>query len=100
MPETLEKSLLSKISGIFFQVDLTGVEPVSKNQSPVLLRAYLMISAIRMDNTFPLPGLHKHSSGFSSFIIRLQVQSFACIVSYIVEAWVLKCRYSRSDCSQ
>ena len=94
MPETQEKSLLSKISGIFFGVDLTGVEPVSKNQSPVLLRAYLMIY------TFPLPGLHKHSSGFSSFIIRLQVQSFACIVSYIVEAWVLKCRYSRSDCSQ
>ena len=42
MPETLEKSLLSKISGIFFGVDLTGVEPVSKNQSPVLLRVYPM----------------------------------------------------------
>lgn len=28
MPETLEKSLLSKISGIFFGVDLTGVEPI------------------------------------------------------------------------
>ena len=36
--------------------------------------------------TFPLPDLHKHNSGFSSFIIRLRAQSFARIVSYIVEA--------------
>ena len=37
-----ENQQFSKISGIFFEVDLTGVEPVSKNQSPVLLRVYPM----------------------------------------------------------
>ena len=48
--------------------------------------------------TFPLPDLRRHSSGFSSFIVRPQAQSFACVVSHIVEAWVLKCECSRSDC--
>ena len=48
--------------------------------------------------TFPLPAENKHPSGFSSFIIRPHAQSFACVVSHIVEAWVLKCECSRSDC--
>ena len=48
--------------------------------------------------TFPPPDLRRHSSGFSSFIIRPQTQSFVCVVSHIVEAWILKCECSRSDC--
>nr|DAG33695.1 MAG TPA: hypothetical protein [Caudoviricetes sp.] len=31
-------------------------------------------------------------------MIRPHAQSFACVVSHIVEAWVLKCECSRSDC--
>lgn len=47
--------------------------------------------------TFPLPSGKKHSDGFSSFIIRPHTQSFACVVSYIVDARVLKCRCLKSD---
>ena len=47
--------------------------------------------------TFPLPSGKKHSDGFSSFIIRPHVQSFTCVVSYIVDARVLKCRCLKSD---
>ena len=47
--------------------------------------------------TFPLPSGKKHSDGFSSFIIRPHAQSFACVVSYIVDARVLKCRCLKSD---
>lgn len=47
--------------------------------------------------TFPLPSGKKHSDGFSSFIIRPHVQSFTCVVSYIIDARVLKCRCLKSD---
>ena len=50
--------------------------------------------------TFPLPIENKHPSGFSSFIIRPHAQSFACVVSHIVEAWVLMCECTRSDYCQ
>ena len=56
-------------------------------------------NSLREDrSSFPLPAENKHPSGFSSFIIRPHAQSFACVVSHIVEAWVLKCECSRSDC--
>ena len=48
--------------------------------------------------TFPLPNDNKQPCGFSSFMIRPMAQSFANVVSHIVEAWVLKCECSRSDC--
>ena len=48
--------------------------------------------------TFPLPHDNKQPCGFSSFMIRPMAQSFANVVSHIVEAWVLKCECSRSDC--
>ena len=48
--------------------------------------------------TFPLPHDNKQPCGFSSFMIRPVAQSFANVVSHIVEAWVLKCECSRSDC--
>ena len=50
--------------------------------------------------TFPLPHDNKQPCGFSSFMIRPTAQSFADVVSYIVEAWVPKCRCSGSDCCQ
>jgi len=31
-------------------------------------------------------------------MIRPLAQSFANVVSYIVEAWILMCRCTRSDC--
>ena len=48
--------------------------------------------------TFPPPHENKHPCGFSSFMIRPQVQSLACVVSHRVEAWILKCECPRSDC--
>ena len=48
--------------------------------------------------TFPLPHDNKQPCGFSSFMRRPMAQSFANVVSHIVEAWVLKCECSRSDC--
>ena len=48
--------------------------------------------------TFPLPHDNKQPCSFSSFMIRPMAQSFANVVSHIVEAWVLKCECSRSDC--
>ena len=47
--------------------------------------------------TFPLPDEKRHPSGFSSFMIRPRAQSFARVVSHIVDAWVLKCECLRSD---
>ena len=37
--------------------------------------------------TFPLPHDNKQPCGFSSFMIRPMAQSFANVVSHIVEAW-------------
>ena len=48
--------------------------------------------------TFPLPHENRHPYGFSSFMLRPQVQSLACVVSHIVEAWILRCECLRSDC--
>ena len=48
--------------------------------------------------TFPPQPEDKHPDCFSSFMIRPLTQSFASVVSYIVEAWVLMCRCTRSDC--
>nr|DAZ40787.1 MAG TPA: hypothetical protein [Caudoviricetes sp.] len=47
--------------------------------------------------TFPLPSEKGHPDGFSSFIIRPYAQSFAYVVSHIVDARVLKCGCSKSD---
>lgn len=48
--------------------------------------------------TFPPPPGDKHPDGFSSFMIRPLTQSFANVVSHIVEAWILMCECTRSDC--
>ena len=42
--------------------------------------------------TFPPPSGSRHPDGFSSFILRPQAQSFACVVSCIVDARFSKCR--------
>ena len=47
--------------------------------------------------TFPPPDENEHPSGFSSFMIRPCTQSLMHVVSYIVDAWVLKCRCLKSD---
>jgi len=47
--------------------------------------------------TFPLSAGSRHSADFSSFMIRPYAQSFAYVVSHIVDAWVLKCECLRSD---
>ena len=38
-PESIDYSNENSFSGSFAKMDQTGIEPVSKNQSPVLLRA-------------------------------------------------------------
>ena len=50
--------------------------------------------------TFPPPRRNKQPRDFSSFIIRPYAQSFAYVVSHIVEAWVLMCECTRSDYCQ
>ena len=48
--------------------------------------------------TFPPHSENKHPKCFSSFMIRPMPQSFGNVVSHIVEARVLKCECSKSDC--
>ena len=48
--------------------------------------------------TFPPVHGNQHPCTFSSFIIRPASQSFDTVVSYMFEAWVLKCRCFKSDC--
>lgn len=50
--------------------------------------------------SFPLPYGNEHPYGFSSFIIRLQVQSFASIVSRIVGARFPECGCPGADMQQ
>ena len=45
--------------------------------------------------TFPLPDDQRHPSGFSSFILRLPIQSFTDIVSHMNDAGYLKCECLR-----
>jgi len=56
-------------------MDLAGIEPASESlsleASPITATPF----------KFPHPAGERRPSGFSSFIIRLQTQSFACIVS-------------------
>ena len=47
--------------------------------------------------SFPPPDENEHSPGFGSFILRPHAQSFAYVVSYKLDAWVLMCRSTRSD---
>ena len=48
--------------------------------------------------TFPSVHGNQHPCTFSSFMIRPASQSFDTVVSYMFEAWVLKCRCFKSDC--
>ena len=86
IPPTFGGSLLMKISG------LDGSR--TRVQKPIPCPSTSVVCYL----TFPPPHENKHPCGFSSFMIRPQVQSLACVVSHIVEAWVLKCECSRSDC--
>ena len=54
-------------------------------------------TSVAYNLTFPLRTSHRQDARFSSFMIRPPVQSLAGVVSYIVEAWVLMCRCTRSD---
>jgi len=62
-------------------------------QKPIPCPSTIIVSQC----SFPPPDGDWHSSGFGSFIIRPQAQSFACVVSCIVDAWVLRCRCPKSD---
>ena len=71
-----------------FPMDQRGVEPLSENPSTIIVD-YL---------TFPPVHGNQHPCTFSSFMIRPAPQSFDTVVSYMFEAWVLKCRCFKSDC--
>ena len=64
-----------RLRGMVLFMDLAGIEPASESlsleASPITATPF----------TFPHPAGEQRPSGFSSFIIRLQTQSFACIVS-------------------
>lgn len=49
--------------------------------------------------TFPPPDGNEHPAGFSSFMIRPYTQSLIYVVSYIIDAWILRCRCPKSDSS-
>ena len=72
-------------------VDLAGIEPASESPS---IKAS-PITAVPF--TFPQPNGEQRPSGISSFIIRLQTQSFACIVSRNHNAGYRKYGYNRAD---
>ena len=78
---------------IFFfkSMDLRGIEPLSES-------LFIKASPITA-NSLTFPPLHAkwQAYSFSSFIIRLQAQSFACNVSHIVGARFLKCECSKAD---
>ena len=50
--------------------------------------------------SFPLPHGNEHPCGFSSFMVRLAAQSFAVIVSHIVDARSLRCECPGADMRQ
>ncbi len=72
-------------------MDLRGIEPLS--ESPSI--AVSPITAVSL--TFPPLYANRQAYSFSSFMIRPHVQSLACVVSCIVDAWLTKCRCSVSD---
>ena len=78
-------------SAVHFFMDLRGVEPLS--ESPSTTASSIIVCHL----TFPPLTAGKQAESFSSFMIRLYAQSFAYIVSYIVDARVLMCRCTRSD---
>ena len=62
-------------------------------QKPIPCSSTIIVRSL----TFPPPDENEHPAGFSSFILRPHTQSFACVVSYKIDAWVLMCRSTRSD---
>ena len=67
------------------------------NRTPVRKSIPCTSTIIVRSLTFPLPDDNEQPSGFGSFIIRLQAQSFACIVSHMVDARILMCECIRAD---
>ena len=72
-------------------MDLRGIEPLSEN--PSIAASPITVCLL----TFPPSAAARQATDVSSFILRLYAQSFAYIVSYIVDARVLMCRCTRSD---
>ena len=72
-------------------MDLAGFEPASESPS---VKAS-PITAVPF--SFPHPDGEQRPSGISSFILRLQTQSFACIVSRNYNAGYRKYGYNRAD---
>ena len=68
------------------------------NRTPVQKPIPCPSTSVAYTLTFPLRTSHRQDARFSSFIIRPPVQSLAGVVSYMVEAWILMCRCTRSDC--
>ena len=67
------------------------------NRTPVRKSIPCSSTIIVLYFSFPLPPEKGHPDGFSSFIIRPHAQSFACVVSHIVDAGILKCGCSKAD---
>ena len=83
-------------------ISLSGHMSVLKNgvdesrtrvRKPVHRPSTIIVGSLR----FPPPHGNRHPYGFGSFILRPHAQSFACVVSCMLDAWVPKCRCFRSD---
>ena len=100
----LRGSLLSTSSG----AECTKSEPISEfgfahlsgpegNRTPVRKSIPCSSTIIVCYFSFPPPSENRHPDGFSSFILRPQAQSFACVVSRIVDARFFMCGCTKAD---
>ncbi len=76
---------------------LTIISGPEGNRTPVRKSIPCSSTIIVCYLPFPPPSESRHPDGFSSFILRPQAQSFACVVSCIVDARFSMCRCKEAD---
>ena len=91
-PLVIERSEEAHASSLPFSYGPEGSRtPVRK---PIPCSSTIIVDCL----TFPPVHGNQHPCTFSSFMIRPASQSFDTVVSYMFEAWILKCRCFKSDC--
>ena len=92
LPSVIERSEEAHASSLPFSYGPEGSRtPVRK---PIPCSSTIIVDCL----TFPPVHGNQHPCTFSSFMIRPASQSFDTVVSYMFEAWILKCRCFKSDC--
>ena len=83
---------------VFDLLRFSGVDGSrTRVQKPIPCPSTIIVIQFCDCSPFPLPDGGRRPSGFSSFMVRPWGQSLAHVVSYIVDAWVLMCRCTKSD---